>query len=43
MSTLLKLVLTGVGLVLVFAGGVDFGVTTVAGVALIAAVWELKI
>ncbi len=39
MKLWLKLLLTGIGLVLVFSGGVDFGLTTVPGVALIAVAW----
>jgi hypothetical protein len=35
----LKLFLTAVALVLIFAGGVDFGLTTIPGVALLAFVW----
>jgi heme/copper-type cytochrome/quinol oxidase subunit 4 len=39
MSLVLKLFLTAVALVLVFAGGVDFGTTTVPGVAMLAYIW----
>lgn len=39
MALLTKLLLTAVALVLVFAGGVDFGLTTVPGIALLAFVW----
>lgn len=41
MKLWLKLLLTGIGLVLVFSGGVDFGLTTVPGVALIAVAWKV--
>jgi len=39
MKLWLKLLLTGVALVLVFAGGVDFGTTTVPGVAMLGWIW----
>ena len=39
MSIWLKLVLTAVALVLVFSGGVDFGLTTIPGVAMLAYIW----
>jgi hypothetical protein len=39
MSLTLKLFLTGIALVLVFAGGVDFGLTTIPGVAMLAWIW----
>lgn len=39
MKTPIKLVLTGVALFLVVSGGVDFGLTTVPGIALLAYVW----
>jgi hypothetical protein len=42
LKTWLKILLTGVGLILVFSGGVDFGLTTVPGVALIAVAWGLN-
>jgi hypothetical protein len=42
MKTFTKLFLTVVGLVLVFSGGVDFGLTTLPGLALIAATWGVK-
>ena len=41
-STGVKIFLTIVGLVLVFAGGVDLGLTTVPGLAIIAATWGIK-
>jgi hypothetical protein len=42
MNTFVKLLGTAVGLILVFAGGVDFGLTTVPGIALIMGVWAIK-
>ncbi len=42
MHTSIKIFLTVVGLVLVFAGGVDFGLTTIPGLAIIAATWGMK-
>jgi hypothetical protein len=39
MKLWLKLLLTGIALVLVFAGGVDFGTTTIPGVAMLAWIW----
>jgi hypothetical protein len=39
MNLVVKLLLTGVALVLVFAGGVDFGLTTIPGVAMLAWIW----
>jgi hypothetical protein len=39
MNIVLKLFLTGVALVLVFSGGVDFGLTTIPGVAMLAWIW----
>jgi hypothetical protein len=42
MKTFIKIFLTGVGLILVFAGGVDFGLTTIPGLAIIGATWGLK-
>ena len=42
MKTAIKIFLTVVGLVLVFAGGVDFGLTTIPGLAIIAATWGIK-
>jgi hypothetical protein len=41
-STGVKIFLTVVGLVLVFAGGVDLGITTVPGLAIIAGTWGIK-
>lgn len=38
-NIILKLFLTGVALFLIVSGGVDFGLTTVPGVALLAYVW----
>ena len=38
-----KIFLTIIGLILILAGGVDFMVTTIPGVALIVAVWGLKL
>jgi multisubunit Na+/H+ antiporter MnhC subunit len=35
----LKLLLTAVALVLVFAGGVDFGTTTIPGIAMLGYIW----
>jgi hypothetical protein len=42
MKTSIKIFLTIVGLILVFAGGVDFGLTTIPGLAIIAATWGIK-
>ena len=39
MSIPLKLFLTVVALILVFAGGVDFGTTTIPGVAMLGYIW----
>ena len=39
MNIVLKLFLTGVALVLVFSGGVDFGLTTIPGVDMLAWIW----
>ncbi|MGB7767436.1 MAG: hypothetical protein WBN22_01085 [Verrucomicrobiia bacterium] len=39
MSTWLKLLLTAVALVLIFAGGIDFGLTTIPGIAMLAFIW----
>jgi hypothetical protein len=39
MSTFLKLILTGVAMVLILAGGVDFGITTIPGIAMLAWIW----
>ena len=39
MNIFLKLLLTGIALVLVFSGGVDFGLTTIPGVAMLAWIW----
>lgn len=41
MHTAIKIFLTFIGLVLVFAGGVDFGLTTIPGLAIIGAVWGI--
>lgn len=43
MSTFLKIFGTGVALILIFSGGVDFGLTTIPGVALLVAIWGLKL
>jgi hypothetical protein len=42
MKEFIKIFLTIVGLILVFAGGVDFGLTTIPGLAIIAATWGFK-
>jgi len=42
LKTFVKIFLTVVGLILVFAGGVDFGLTTIPGLAIIAATWGIK-
>lgn len=39
MNTFTKLILTGVAIFLIVAGGVDFGLTTVPGIALLGYVW----
>ena len=43
MSTGIKIFLTIVALVLIFSGGVDFGLTTIPGVALLVLVWGIKL
>jgi hypothetical protein len=43
MSTALKIFLTVIALMLIFSGGVDFMVTTIPGVALLAFAWGLKL
>ena len=43
MSTTLKLIGSAVALVLIFAGGVDFGLTTIPGIALLAVIWGFKL
>lgn len=43
MNTFLRIVGTIVALVLIFAGGVDFYVTTLPGLALLAVIWGFKI
>jgi len=39
----IKIFLTIVALVLIFSGGVDLGLTTIPGVAILVAVWGLKL
>lgn len=39
MNIVLKLFLTGIALVLIFAGGVDFGLTTIPGIAMLGFIW----
>jgi hypothetical protein len=34
-----KIILTGVALLLIFSGGLDFGLTTIPGIGLLTAVW----
>jgi len=43
MTTPVKLLLTGLGIFLIMSGGVDFLITTVPGIALIAYAWGLKL
>jgi hypothetical protein len=42
MSAPLKIIGSIVGIVLIFAGGVDFGLTTLPGLAILAVVWGYK-
>ncbi len=42
MSTFLKIIGSAVALVLVFSGGVDFGLTTIPGLAMLAVIWGFK-
>ena len=42
MSTFMKLAGSVVALILIFSGGVDFGLTTIPGVALLAVIWGFK-
>ena len=42
MQTAVKIFLTIVGLILVFAGGVDFGTTTIPGIAIIGFTWGIR-
>jgi hypothetical protein len=42
MKTSIKIFLTVVGLILVFSGGADFGLTTIPGLAIIGATWGIK-
>ena len=42
MNIFLKLFLTGLALILIFAGGVDFFTTTIPGVALLVSTWGIK-
>ena len=39
MSTTLKIIGSLVAIVLIFSGGVDFGLTTIPGVAMLAVIW----
>jgi len=43
MSTFTKLIGSGIALVLIFAGGVDFGLTTIPGIAMLAFIWGFKL
>lgn len=42
MGTTAKVFLSIVALVLIFSGGLDFGLTTIPGIALLAGVWGIK-
>jgi hypothetical protein len=39
MSIPLKIFLTVIAMILIFAGGVDFGTTTVPGIAMLGYIW----
>jgi hypothetical protein len=43
MSTFLKIAGSAVAIVLIFSGGVDFGLTTLPGLAILAVVWGIKL
>jgi hypothetical protein len=43
MNTTLKIIGSLVAIVLIFSGGVDFGLTTLPGVALLAVIWGFKL
>ena len=43
MSTFFKIFGTLIALVLIFSGGVDFGLTTVPGVLMLAVIWGFKL
>ena len=42
MTTFLKVFGTIIGVILIFSGGVDFGLTTVPGIALVLGIWGIK-
>lgn len=42
MSTFVKIAGSIVALILIFSGGVDFGLTTIPGVAMLAVIWNFK-
>jgi hypothetical protein len=43
MQSTIKIFGTVIALILIFSGGVDFMITTVPGVALLAVIWGLKL
>lgn len=43
MHPVLQVIGSIVALILIFSGGVDFGATTVPGLALLAVIWGLKL
>ncbi len=43
MSTFAKIIGSVVAIVLIFSGGVDFGLTTIPGLALLAVIWGFKL
>ena len=43
MSTFLKVVGSIVAIILIFSGGVDFGLTTLPGLAMLALIWGFKL
>lgn len=43
MKLWVKLMLTGISLILIFSGGVDFGLTTLPGIAIFLWVWGIEV